>query len=188
MLDQQIRLFIAGTARDWIFVHAGAVAVDDRAIVLPGPSFSGKTSLVAALVQAGATYFSDEYAVVDSEGRVHPYPRPLSIRSPDGSRTRERLVGELGGVAADRAAEVALVASLHYRPGTEWNARRISGGKAMTALLSNTVPAQDRPKECLRALKNAVSRAIAVEGERGEADSAAKALLQELKQSVPSVR
>jgi hypothetical protein len=58
----------------------------------------------------------------------------------------------------------------------------------MTALLSNTVPAQDRPKECLRALKNAVSRAIAVEGERGEADSAAKALLQELKQSVPSVR
>src|SRR5436309_11058754 len=84
LLDQQVRLHIAYTARDWIFVHAGTVAVDGRAIVLPGRSFSGKTSLVAALVQTGATYFSDEYAVVDPEGRVHPYPRPLSIRTPDG--------------------------------------------------------------------------------------------------------
>jgi hypothetical protein len=31
---------------------------------------------VAELVRAGATYYSDEFAVLDSRGRVHPFPRP----------------------------------------------------------------------------------------------------------------
>ena len=36
-----------------------------RAIVIPGRTFSGKSTLVAELVRAGATYYSDEYAVED---------------------------------------------------------------------------------------------------------------------------
>jgi hypothetical protein len=36
--------------------------------VLPGRSFAGKTTLVAALVQVGAEYWSDEYPVLDAEG------------------------------------------------------------------------------------------------------------------------
>jgi hypothetical protein len=184
LLDQQMRLYIAAVARDWIFVHAGVVSVEERAIVLPGPSFSGKTTLVAALVKAGATYFSDEYAVVDVRGRVHPYPRPLSIRSPDGTSIDERHVAELGGVAGDGAADVALVAALHYRPGAEWQPERISAGRGMAALLRNTVPAQDRPKESMRALKNATVGSVALEGVRGEVGPAAEELLSELAQAV----
>ncbi len=30
---------------------------------------------------AGATYYSDEYAVLDEDARVHPYPRRLSLRA-----------------------------------------------------------------------------------------------------------
>ena len=104
MLDAQVRMFIAANTRDWIFVHAGAVACGGRAVVLPGESFSGKTTLVAALVQAGASYYSDEYAVLDADGRVHPYARRLSIRSDGGEPTQERHVGELGGVAAEESA------------------------------------------------------------------------------------
>jgi hypothetical protein len=66
---------VAENARRWIFVHAGVVAWRGQAIVIPGATQSGKTSLVAALVRAGAEYFSDEYAVFDARGRVHPLPR-----------------------------------------------------------------------------------------------------------------
>jgi hypothetical protein len=37
------------------------------AILIAGRSFSGNTTLAAELVRAGATYYSDEFKVVDSE-------------------------------------------------------------------------------------------------------------------------
>ena len=180
MLEAQIRMFIAVNARDWIFVHAGAVARDASAVVFPGESFSGKTTLVAALVQAGATYYSDEYAVLDADGRVHPYARPLSIRGDGGEPTQERHVGELGGVAAEESAEVGAVVITRYRRDAAWEPLRLSSGEGMVALLANTVPAQERPAESLRVLSRAVTGAIVLESDRGEAGPVAAALLEEL--------
>ena len=51
---------------------AGVVGWENRAIVMPGASFAGKTTLVRAWLEAGATYYSDEFAVLDRAGRVHP--------------------------------------------------------------------------------------------------------------------
>src|SRR5262249_48159665 len=81
VLEHDIQLYLAESARGRLFVHAGVVGWRDRAIVLPGHSFSGKTTLVATLVRAGATYYSDEYAVFDRQGKVYPYARPLSLRA-----------------------------------------------------------------------------------------------------------
>jgi hypothetical protein len=180
MLDAQVRLFVAATAPDAIFVHAGVVAQDGRALVIPGESFSGKTTLVSALVQAGATYYSDEYAVLDLAGRVHPYPRPLSIRSSDGSTVTERHVADLGGTAAEGSAEVATVVVTRYRAGCEWRPKRLSPGRGLVALLANTVPAQERPKESLEALNRALAAAIVLESDRGEAALAAASILESL--------
>ncbi len=180
MLDAQIRLHVAAHSRDWIFVHAGVVAWGGKALVIPGESFSGKTTLVVALVQAGATYYSDEYAVLDGEGRVHPYPRRLSIRGEGGATARKRPVDELGGVAAQASAELAAVAVTRYRPGTRWQPTRLSPGEGMLALLANTVPAQERPRESLRVLSRAVSGATVLEGDRGEAKPTAASLLRDL--------
>src|SRR6478752_5303275 len=77
-LEGQLRSWVAVNAPDAVFVHAGAVAVDGSVIIIPGDSFSGKTTLVSELVQRGATYFSDEFAVIDKDGLIHPYPKPLS--------------------------------------------------------------------------------------------------------------
>jgi hypothetical protein len=71
ILDAELRMYIALNAPEHVFVHAGVVGVGERAIVLPGRSFAGKTTLVAALVRAGAEYWSDEYAVLDADGLVH---------------------------------------------------------------------------------------------------------------------
>src|SRR6201989_340392 len=62
VLESDLRLYVAERARRRVFVHAGAVGWRGRAILIPGRSFSGKTTLVAELVKAGAKYYSDEYA------------------------------------------------------------------------------------------------------------------------------
>lgn len=180
MLDAQMRLFIAANARDWLFVHAGVVALDGRALVAPGDSFTGKTTLVRALVNAGAMYYSDEYAVLDEAGRVHPYPRPLSIRTGDGGEVREQQMAANSAAAGEDSASLGVVAVTRYRGGAEWQPRRLSTGQGLVSLMANTVPAQDRPEESLRTLRRAVAGATVLEGDRGEASPVAAALLDEL--------
>ena len=68
-------------------VHAGAVLFGNRAVLLPGKSFAGKSSLVAELLRRGATCLSDEYALIDGAGIVHAYPRPLLLRNGGHAQT-----------------------------------------------------------------------------------------------------
>jgi hypothetical protein len=176
VLDAQLRAYIARHAPGRIFVHAGVVAYADRAIVIPGASLSGKTTLVAELVRAGAIYYSDEFAVLDDDGLIYPYAKPLSIRSADFSQT-DHHVAAFGGTAGVEPIRAGLVVVAHYSPGAEWQPRRLSPGEAVLALLANTVPAQDRPAQSLAAIKNAVEGAIVLEGDRGEASAAVNQLL-----------
>lgn len=177
ILDAQLRMHIAVHAPDHVFVHAGVVGVGERAIVLPGRSFAGKTTLVAALVQAGAEYWSDEYAVLDADGLVHPYPKPLSVRIDATRATEERPVESLGGRAGDRPLPVDLVAFTSYRPGGGWALRPCSAGQGAVKLLEHSVAARTRPEQVLAAVRRATTNAMILEGERGDADEAAGALL-----------
>ena len=85
-LEDHLQLYVAEHAPRRVFVHAGVVGWRGKAIVIPGRTHTGKSTLVKALVEAGATYYSDEYAVLDKRGRVHPYARPLSMRPIGGGR------------------------------------------------------------------------------------------------------
>lgn len=177
VLDARLRAYIALNAPDHIFVHAGVVAYDGHAIVIPGTSFSGKTTLVAELVRAGATYYSDEFAVLDDEGLVHPYPKPLSIRTEGYSQT-DHAVGTFGGTAGDEPLPVSLIVIAQYAPGSQWSPRQLSPGEAVLGVLANTVPAQERPDQSLAAIRRAVDGAVTLEGVRGEASSIVDELLR----------
>src|SRR4029077_14911688 len=83
-LESALRATVAEHSPNRVFVHGGAVAWNGKAIIVPGPSFSGKSTLVTELVRRGATYYSDEYAVLDARGRVHPFAAAPSLR-PEGS-------------------------------------------------------------------------------------------------------
>ena len=107
--ESDLKLYVAEAARQRIFLHAGVVGWRGSAIVIPGRSFSGKTTLVAELVRAGATYYSDEYAVLDARGRVHPYPRPLAIRQGLVGNQKKCSVEELGGRSGVKSLRVGLV-------------------------------------------------------------------------------
>jgi len=176
VLDTSLRAHIALHAPDRIFVHAGVVAHDGRAVLIPGMTFSGKTTLVAELVRAGATYYSDEYAVLDESGLVHPYAKPLSVRGGGRDQT-EHHVSAFGGIAGTEPIEVGVVVVTQYSPGAEWQPRRLSAGAGVLALMGNTVPVRDRPEEALLTVRKAAEGAIFLEGDRGEARTVAEQLI-----------
>jgi hypothetical protein len=178
VFDAQLRGHIALHSPDRIFVHAGTVGYRGRAIVIPGESFSGKTTLVAELVKAGATYYSDEYAVLDAEGFVHPFPKPLSIRPRPGLGVRTD-VGQLGGTVGTERLRLGLIVVSQYRRDATWQPRTLSHGEAVIQIVAHTIPAQLRPEETMNAIRQAVdgSGAVALEGERGDASTMVEHLL-----------
>jgi hypothetical protein len=177
-LELDLELYIGDHARRRTFVHAGVVGWNGRAIVIPGRSFSGKSSLVKALVKAGADYYSDEFAVLDERGRVHPYPLALAIRQDrDGGQPAKYRVEELGGVAGTRPLPVGLVLVTRYVGGARFRPRRLSAGRAVLELLTHTLPARRRPERVLDALTQAVEQASVLRGPRGEADETARQIL-----------
>jgi hypothetical protein len=185
VLESEIRQSVAAGAERRTFVHAGVVGWRGRAIVVPGRSRSGKTTLVAELVKAGAEYLSDEFAVLDARGRVHPFPKPLSIRGPGGCdlHAQARRVEELGGTCATRSLPVGLVVLAEHRPGATWRPERLSAGRGVLEMLTHTVPARLRPEASLQSLERAVARATVLKGERGEARELATLLLRSLEEA-----
>src|SRR5690606_4458520 len=80
LFNSMIRVRIGINTKDYVFLHAGTVGFNGKAVIVPGNSYSGKTTLVAELVKAGCEYYSDEYAILDRDGMVHPFARDLSVR------------------------------------------------------------------------------------------------------------
>jgi hypothetical protein len=124
---------------------------------------------VAELVRAGATYYSDEYAVLDSRGRVHPFARPLAIREGAGRQQTKHRVEEFGGIAGLKPLPVSLVVVSKYKEGGRWRPRHLSAGQGALALLDNTVSIRRGPKSAFDAVEPVASRAQFVKSDRGEA-------------------
>jgi hypothetical protein len=177
-LELDLELYIGDHARRRTFVHAGVVGWNGQAIVILGRSLSGKSSLVKALVTAGADYYSDEFAVLDQRGRVHPYPIPLTIRpTQDGDLPVRCRVEELGGVAGTCPLPVGLVLITRYISGARFRPRPLSAGRAVLELLTHTLPARRRPERVLDTLTQAVTQASVLRGPRGEAEETARQIL-----------
>jgi hypothetical protein len=175
-LESDLELFVAERARRVVFIHAGAVGWRGRAILLPGSSGSGKTTLVAAFVRAGAVYLSDEYAVLDAHGRVHPFSRRPKIRDADGA-SRRVPVRAIGGRVNRRPLRPGHMLALVYRTGSARRLDALSPAQAAIALLQHTVAARARPRAALTALARVARTVSAWRGERGEAEAFAAAFL-----------
>jgi hypothetical protein len=177
-LASDLQLYVAENAPRRVFIHAGVGGWENQAILIPGRSFSGKSTLVAELVRAGAVYYSDEYAVVDDRGRVHPYPRPLTLRQ-DGKQTR-RSIADLGGLVGSKPLPVRLVLATEYRAGAHWRPRQLSPGRGVLELLAHAVPVRRRPQPVLETLQVVAEQARILKGPRGEAGQVAHCILGSL--------
>ncbi len=178
-LEEDLKLHVAASAPSRVFVHAGVVGWRGGAIVLPGRTFAGKSTLVDALVRAGATYYSDEYAVLDARGRVHPFARELKLRARQGEAGKQDSEQAAEPRIGTRPLPVRLVALTHYQAGAHWRSRALTPGQALLALMESTVPVRHRPEATLKALREVVTRAPVIKGVRGEVEEAVERLLSQ---------
>ncbi len=180
-LASHIRLTVAENAPRHVFVHSGAVSWKGRAILVPGASYSGKTTLTAELVKLGAGYYSDEYAVIDSEGFVQPFPKTLSMRGIiDDFRQVELTVEEVGGSVACENQPVGTVVISRFKKDAIWRPRKLSRAKGLMALIAETVPIRNSPNFTLTVLNRVAASATFIRSNRGEAAETAARLLEYL--------
>lgn len=158
-------------------VHAGAVLIGDKALLLPGASHAGKSSLVAELLRRGAVCFSDEYALVDSQGWVHAYPRALLVRGNTDLQTALR-AEECKSTVASVAAPVGWILALQYDRSVGWAVNPMSQSSALLTLLQNTPHVFSQRIEMLTAFRRAVENAECYVGHRGEASDAVDGIMQ----------
>lgn len=76
-------------------LHAATLASTQGALAVSGTSGAGKTTLTLALLEAGWSYYSDDFCPVHRKtGLVHPFPRSLWVRPP-GQKTSHQRTGKV---------------------------------------------------------------------------------------------
>ena len=66
--------------RDFLLLHAGAVAHEGQALLIPAETASGKSSLTLGLLENGASYLSDDLAALDPvTNRTYAYPKRIKL-------------------------------------------------------------------------------------------------------------
>lgn len=82
MFEQALNWCVATRTFTHLILHAAVVARDGKAIVIPGESGQGKSTLCASLVARGWRHLSDEFALLDPETlRITAHPRPISLKN-----------------------------------------------------------------------------------------------------------
>lgn len=139
LLEWGLNWCVTNHCHQYVVLHAAVLERHGRALLLPAPPGSGKSTLCAALVAGGWRLLSDELALIELSGlRVVPIPRPISLknRSIDtiarfwpgaaiGDVVPDTLKGAVAHVrppaeSVRRAAETATPAWVvlpHYAPG-----------------------------------------------------------------------
>jgi hypothetical protein len=176
--EDDLKWLVAERSPRKVFLRAGVVGWRDRAILIPGGPRSGKSTLVRALVGCGATYFSDEYAVLE-RNVVQPFPARLPIWSAPGTSLSYRL-DEFANARSPKPVPVGLVLFAPHQPGAVFKPRLLSRGESLLGMFKHAVAAQRQPERVLRSLETITRRCNALEGPRGDAQAAATYLLERL--------
>ena len=178
-LNTLARFKVAEFAVDRVFVHAGVVGWNGKAIVLPANSHQGKTTLTAELVRNGATYYSDDFAVFDSDGMVYPFARPLSVRFDHMKGVPIDIeVESFGGKAGKEPLPVGFVLLTEYRENARWKPKFLSPAEGMIEMITQTLPIRRAPEFSLDVLKKITTRATITKGFRNDAKDFAKKFLE----------
>jgi hypothetical protein len=108
MLEWGLNWCVANHAHQYLVIHAAAVAKDDRAMIMPAPPGSGKSTLCAGLVARGWRLLSDELTLISvDDGLITALPRPVSLKNDDSI------------ARGDTPARPTWIVFPRYRPGAE---------------------------------------------------------------------
>ncbi|MEK7723903.1 MAG: hypothetical protein AAB336_06110 [Acidobacteriota bacterium] len=170
LLESHIRITIAEFATDYVFLHAGAVSFKGSAIIIPAKSFSGKTTLVAELAGRGLEYYSDEYAVIDKDGFLHPFPKQLSMRGIINDHEQVDIdVEEYGGKKGSKPISIGLILVSKYIKRAKFQPKILSSGEGIIESIANSVSIRQNPEFVLKVLGIVMNQAKVVKTNRSEA-------------------
>ena len=173
--ESALRALFVKEARGYHFVHAGCVGWRGRAIVVPGFSRAGTSTLVRALVDRGATHYSDAFALFDRRGRVHAFPAALRLQTSEGAGRRMSRERE-----ACAPLPLGLVVQTAYYEGAEWRPQPLAPAETVLALMPHAARANVEPAAVKSVLARAASFAVGIRTPRGDAAEAAARILEQL--------
>jgi HprK-related kinase A len=82
MFEWILNWCVSSNAHRYLCIHAAVIEKDGKAVILPAPPGSGKSTLCAALVSKGWRLLSDELTLVRLDtGELVPLPRPISLKN-----------------------------------------------------------------------------------------------------------
>lgn len=82
MLEWGINWCIAAHAHQYLLIHSAVLERGGRALVMPAPPGSGKSTLCAALAHRGWRLLSDELGLLDLRtGLIHGMARPINLKN-----------------------------------------------------------------------------------------------------------
>ncbi|MGC2766970.1 MAG: hypothetical protein WB607_15790 [Candidatus Acidiferrum sp.] len=179
VFETDLNLHIATATERLFFIHAGVVAWKGKAIVIPGSSYTGKSTLVGEFLRQGATYYSDEFAVFDPRGYVHPFPKPLGIRMGADQKQTRVSPAQYGCAVGMKPIRLGLILFTRYLPSARWRPKVISPGKAALNLLQHSFSVRERPEAAFAFADKVTRRTRVLVGPRGEAKDLVRVVCQE---------
>lgn len=183
LFESHLRMTVAEFANEFVFLHAGAVRYKDKAIIIPARSFSGKTTLVAELAKRGLEYYSDEYAVIDKNGFLHPFPKQLSMRGIINDHEQVDIdVEEYGGKKGEKPINIGLILVSKYTKRARFQPKLMSSGEGIIESIANSVSIRQNPEFVLKVLGIVMSQAKVVKTNRSEAKKFADKFLPYLEE------
>jgi HprK-related kinase A len=160
LLEWAMNWCVTTTAHQFLLCHSAVLAKDDRAVLLPAPPGSGKSTLCAALMLSGWRLLSDEIALIAlTTPMITPFVRPISLKNtsieivarrfegavftPPVAETIKGTVAQLKPtVASVRQSEVpaksAWIIFPKYMPNSPLNLKAMVKAEAMVELAGNS--------------------------------------------------
>lgn len=82
MLEWCLNWCVTSNIHTYLILHAAVLERDGRALILPAPPGSGKSTLCAGLMLSGWRLLSDELTLVNlGDGNITALPRPVSLKN-----------------------------------------------------------------------------------------------------------
>ena len=174
--DAVLRATVGEYAPDLVFLHAGVVGWRGKAIMMPADSFKGKSTITAELVRRGAAYYSDDFAILDKQGRIHAFPRTISMRD-ENYRPFDLHPESIGGKRSEKPIPVGVVLFTEYKPRAKWKPRISTAGQGVLEMIPYALSVRRNPEFCLQVLNLVAGRAIIASSPRGTAQEFSQMIL-----------
>ena len=129
-----------------------------QAILIVGEAFTGKTFLAEELVRRGNSRLSNFYAVVDSDGKLLPYPAKT---------------------LPEKGVSVSTVLNVTYEPGEVWDVQEQTPGAALLNLIQTTARPYEGAEILPKLAKLCEGTRLRLSGRRDSAIKTVGRILQE---------